>query len=180
MHAAEKMMVAYHELAMRWWAGSWNPQTPCSKVSSSPGGKGLGYAQCLPREQYLYIGEQLFDVCTMLGGCMAEQLFFGRVTMGAQGRPEEGHPEHLCRDRAVRDERGRPRCPSISTAKRRGAGGEAVQRGHGPAHGREVRRLIGSAHARTLDLLTRCREQVDKVGRQLLERKVLGRPTWWS
>jgi len=27
----------------------------------------------------------------------------------------------------------------------------------------EVRRLIGSAHARTLDLLTRCREQVDKA-----------------
>ena len=27
----------------------------------------------------------------------------------------------------------------------------------------EVRRLIGAAHARTLDLLTRCREQVDKA-----------------
>ena len=37
----------------------------------------------------------------------------------------------------------------------------------------EARWLIGSAHARTLDLLTRCREQVDKVGRQLLEKEVL-------
>ena len=27
----------------------------------------------------------------------------------------------------------------------------------------EVRRLIGSAHVRTVDLLTRCREQVDKA-----------------
>ena len=37
----------------------------------------------------------------------------------------------------------------------------------------ELRRLIGSAHARTLDLLTRCREQVDKVGRRLLEKEAL-------
>ena len=32
---------------------------------------------------------------------------------------------------------------------------------------------MGSAHARTLDLLTCCREQVDKVGRRLLEKEVL-------
>ena len=39
----------------------------------------------------------------------------------------------------------------------------------------EVLRLIGSAHVRTLDLLTRCQEQVDKVGRRLLEKEVLER-----
>ena len=32
----------------------------------------------------------------------------------------------------------------------------------------EVRRLIGSAHACTPDLLTPCHQQVDKVGRRLL------------
>ena len=37
----------------------------------------------------------------------------------------------------------------------------------------EVRRPIGSVHARTLDPLTRCREQVDKVRRGLLEKEVL-------
>ena len=37
----------------------------------------------------------------------------------------------------------------------------------------EVGRLIGSVHERTLDLLTRCREQVDKVGRRLLGKEVL-------
>lgn len=38
-----------------------------------------------------------------------------------------------------------------------------------------VRALISTTHARTLDLLSRCREQVDKVGRQLLEKEVLER-----
>jgi ATP-dependent Zn protease len=55
------------------------------QVSIIPRGKGLGYAQYLPREQYLYTREQLFDrMCMMLGGRVAEQLFFGRITTGAQ------------------------------------------------------------------------------------------------
>lgn len=55
------------------------------QVSIIPRGKGLGYAQYLPREQYLYTREQLFDrMCMMLGGRVAEQLFFGQITTGAQ------------------------------------------------------------------------------------------------
>lgn len=54
-------------------------------MSIIPRGKGLGYAQYLPREQYLYSREQLFDrMCMMLGGRVAEQVFFSRVTTGAQ------------------------------------------------------------------------------------------------
>lgn len=64
--------------------------TSCSRVvrvqvSIIPRGKGLGYAQYLPREQYLYSREQLFDrMCMMLGGRVAEHVFFGRITTGAQ------------------------------------------------------------------------------------------------
>lgn len=57
----------------------------CVQVSIIPRGKGLGYAQYLPREQYLYSKEQLFDrMCMMLGGRVAEQVFFSRITTGAQ------------------------------------------------------------------------------------------------
>lgn len=57
----------------------------CVQVSIIPRGKGLGYAQYLPREQYLYTREQLFDrMCMMLGGRVAEQVFFGKITTGAQ------------------------------------------------------------------------------------------------
>lgn len=55
------------------------------QVSIIPRGKGLGYAQYLPREQHLYTREQLFDrMCMMLGGRVAEQLLFGQITTGAQ------------------------------------------------------------------------------------------------
>ncbi len=55
------------------------------QVSIVPRGKGLGYAQYLPKEQYLFTREQLFDrMCMMLGGRVAEQVFFRRITTGAQ------------------------------------------------------------------------------------------------
>jgi AFG3 family protein len=80
-------------------------------VSIIPRGKGLGYAQYLPKEQYLYTTEQvsifakklmnteaennhhlllflfkqLFDrMCMTLGGRASEQVFFSRITTGAQ------------------------------------------------------------------------------------------------
>lgn len=54
-------------------------------MSIIPRGKGLGYAQYLPREQYLYTKEQLFDrMCMTLGGRVSEEIFFGRITTGAQ------------------------------------------------------------------------------------------------
>jgi cell division protease FtsH len=40
----------------------------------------LGYAQYLPREQYLYRSEQLLDeMCMTLGGRAAEDVVFGKV-----------------------------------------------------------------------------------------------------
>lgn len=54
-------------------------------MSIVPRGKGLGYAQYLPKEQYLFTQEQLLDrMCVMLGGRVAEQVFFRQVTTGAQ------------------------------------------------------------------------------------------------
>lgn len=55
------------------------------QLSIIPRGKGLGYAQYQPKEQYLFTREQLFDrMCVMLGGRVAEQVFFGKITTGAQ------------------------------------------------------------------------------------------------
>jgi len=45
----------------------------------------LGYAQYLPKERYLYTTEQLVDrMCMTLGGRVAEEIFFKRITTGAQ------------------------------------------------------------------------------------------------
>lgn len=45
----------------------------------------LGYASYLPKERFLYSTEQLMDrMCMTLGGRVAEEIFFGSITTGAQ------------------------------------------------------------------------------------------------
>ncbi|VDN35139.1 unnamed protein product, partial [Cylicostephanus goldi] len=81
----EKKTVAYHEAghAVAGWFLEY--ADPLLKVSIIPRGKGLGYAQYLPKEQYLYSKEQLSDrMCMTLGGRVSEEIFFGRITTGAQ------------------------------------------------------------------------------------------------
>merc|ERR1711962_97731 len=81
----EKKTVAYHEAGHAVCGWFLEHADPLLKVSIIPRGKGLGYAMYLPREQFLYSKEQLFDsMCMTMGGRVAEELFFGRITTGAQ------------------------------------------------------------------------------------------------
>merc|ERR1712180_437254 len=81
----EKRTVAYHEAGHAVVGWFLEHADPLLKVSIIPRGKGLGYAQYLPKEQYLYSTEQLYDrMCMTLGGRASEQIFFGRITTGAQ------------------------------------------------------------------------------------------------
>jgi len=58
---------------------------PLVKVSIVPRGvAALGYAQYLPKEQFLYQTEQLLDeMCMALGGRAAEDIIFGKISTGA-------------------------------------------------------------------------------------------------
>ena len=79
----EKKTVAYHEAghAVTGWFCKY--ADPLLKVSIIPRGKGLGYAQYLPKENYLMSTEQLFDqMCMTLGGRASEMIFFDRITTG--------------------------------------------------------------------------------------------------
>ncbi|KAG7273876.1 hypothetical protein CRUP_025937 [Coryphaenoides rupestris] len=85
LQPAEKKTVAYHEAGHAVAGWYLEHADPLLKVSIIPRGKGLGYAQYLPKEQYLYTAEQLLDrMCMTLGGRVSEELFFGRITTGAQ------------------------------------------------------------------------------------------------
>ena len=181
LQPGEKMTVAYHEAGHAVVGWFLEHADPLLNVSIVPWGKGLGYAQCLPREQYLYTWEQPFDcMCAMLGGCVAEQLFFGRITTGAQD------------DLRKVTQSAYAQIVQFGMSEKLGQvsfdlpwPGEAlVKKPFSKAMAQlvdeEVRRLIGSMHVCTLDLLMCCCEQVDKVGRRLLEKEVLEQATWWS
>ena len=170
-------MVTYHEAGHAVVGWFLKHADPLLKVSIVPQGKGLCYAQCLPREQYLYTREQLFDrMCAMLGCHVAEQLFFRRVTTGAQ---EDLRKVTQSAYAQIVQFRMSEKLGQVSFHLPR-PGEALVEKPFSEATAQlldeEVWRFIGSAHVRTLDLLMHYREQMDKVGRRLLEKEVLERP----
>jgi AFG3 family protein len=81
----EKQIVAYHEAGHAVAGWFLEHADPLVKVSIVPRGvAALGYAQYLPKEQFLYQTEQLFDdMCMSLGGRAAEEIIFGKISTGA-------------------------------------------------------------------------------------------------
>lgn len=172
----EKKTVAYHEAGHAVAGWFLQHADPLLKVSIIPRGKGLGYAQYLPKEQYLYTKEQLFHrMCMTLGGRVSEQIFFGKITTGAQddlkkvtqsayaqvvqfGMNEKvGHvsfdlpqPGDVVLDKPYSEETAR----MIDT---------------------EVRQLVTVAYKATEKLLLEKKNDVEKVALRLLEKEILSR-----
>jgi cell division protease FtsH len=82
----EKRIVAYHEAGHAIAGWFLEHADPLVKVSIVPRGvAALGYAQYLPKEQFLYTTEQLLDgMCMTLGGRVAEDIVFNKISTGAQ------------------------------------------------------------------------------------------------
>ncbi|XP_072278816.1 mitochondrial inner membrane m-AAA protease component AFG3L1-like [Pyxicephalus adspersus] len=170
----EKRTVAYHEAGHAVVGWFLEHADPLLKVSIIPRGKGLGYAQYLPREQYLYTKEQLFDrMCMMLGGRVAEQIFFGRITTGAQDDLRK--VTHTAYSQVATFGMSKKLGQVSFDLGRQGEvfADKPYSEATAELIDREARDLINSAYERTLELLTSCKDQVEKVGKLLLEKEVL-------
>ncbi len=83
---AEKEIIAYHEAGHAVCGWFLENAMPLLKVTIVPRGIGaLGYAQYLPKEEYITRTEALLDrICMTLGGRAAEEVVFGKISTGAQ------------------------------------------------------------------------------------------------
>jgi len=84
MTEAEKRSIAIHEAGhatISWFTEFANPLV---KVSIVPRGQALGAAWYLPEERVLQTKEAMLDeMCSLLGGRAAEELFIGSISTGA-------------------------------------------------------------------------------------------------
>ena len=180
MSDKEKENTAYHE-AGHALIGCLLPHTdPLHKVTIIPRGPALGLTMSLPEgDRYTNHKKELLDrLVVIMGGRVAEEIFFGDVTNGARGDIGQAsgiarkmvcewgmseklgmvewgeHEEHVFLGRDL----GRQRGYSEATAQE---------------IDREVRKIIDDAYARAVKLITDNRDKLEIIAKALLEFETL-------
>jgi AFG3 family protein len=171
----EKRIVAYHEAGHAVAGWFLEHADPLVKVSIVPRGvAALGYAQYLPKEQFLYQTEQLLDEMSMtFGGRAAEEIVFGKISTGALSdleritkmaysmvtvygmNPEIGNMSFYD---SKQSEYTFNKPYSEATA-------EKIDK--------EVKKIIDLAFERTKKLLVEHREHLEIIAKELLEKEIL-------
>lgn len=170
----EKRIIAYHEAGHAICGWYLEHAYPLLKVTIVPRGvAALGYAQYTPKEQYLYDTDQLIDqICMTLGGRASEDIFFGKVSTGAQNDLQQitRMAYAMVSVYGMNDKVGNvsffdPQQDQTFTKPYSDETAELIDG--------EVRKLIDKCYERTKNLLLEKREQLVTLAEELLEKEVL-------
>lgn len=171
----EKKIVAFHEAGHAVAGWFLEHADPLVKVSIVPRGvAALGYAQYLPKEQFLYQTEQLMDeMCMTLGGRAAEQIIFKKISTGALSDLERVTKlaYSIVSVYGMNDKIG-----NVSFYDSKGDGYKMTKpysETTAEVIDNEVRKLIQSAYDRTLELLTHRIKELEILAKELLEKEIL-------
>lgn len=170
----EKKIIAYHEAGHAICGWYLEHAYPLLKVTIVPRGTAaLGYAQYTPKEQYLYNTDQLLDqICMTLGGRASEEIFFGKISTGAQNDLQQitriGYA--MVTVYGMSDKVGNisfydPQQDQSFTKPYSDETAKLIDE--------EVRNLIDAAYERTKQLLLDKKAQVEKLAEALLDKEVL-------
>ncbi len=170
----EKRIIAYHEAGHAICGWYLEHAYPLLKVTIVPRGTAaLGYAQYTPKEQYLYNTDQLMDqICMTLGGRASEEIFFGKISTGAQNDLQQitRIAYAMVTVYGMSDKVGNisyydPQQDQTFTKPYSDETAKIIDE--------EVRTVIDSAYERTKKLLTQKKQQVEILAEALLEKEVL-------
>jgi cell division protease FtsH len=171
----EKKIVAYHEAGHAVAGWFLEHADPLVKVSIVPRGvAALGYAQYLPKEQFLYQTEQLLDEMSMtFGGRAAEEIIFEKISTGALSDLERitKMAYSIVTVYGMNKEIGNM---SFFDSKQ---SDYTFNKPYSDATAQrideEVKKIIDKAYLRTKDLLIQHREYLDIIAKELLEKEIL-------
>ncbi|MFN3850463.1 MAG: ATP-dependent zinc metalloprotease FtsH [Spirosomataceae bacterium] len=172
----EKEIVAYHEAGHAVTGWFLEHANPLVKVSIVPRGvAALGYAQYLPKEQYLYRTEQFMDeMCKTLGGRAAEDIVYGKISTGALSDLEQvtKMAYSMVTIYGMNDKIG-----NVSFYDSKGSSEYSFSKPYSEETARmideEVRKLIDSAYQKTKELLTEKRDALEKIAQELLKKEII-------
>lgn len=171
----EKEIVAYHEAGHAVAGWFLEHADPLVKVSIVPRGvAALGYAQYLPKEQFLYQTEQLLDeMCMTLGGRAAEEIIFGKISTGALSDLERVTKVaySIVTVYGMNDKIGNV---SFYDSKQNDyAFNKPYSEATAKVIDEEVKQIISGAYERTKNLLTEKKEQLEILAQELLKKEII-------
>ena len=169
----EKEIIAYHEAGHAVCGWFLEHASPLVKVTIVPRGIGtLGYAQYLPKEEYITRTEALLDrMCMTFGGRAAEKIIFGKISTGAQSDLDQvtKMAYSMVSVFGMSDE--------VGQVSFYGMQNESFTKPFSDSTATkiddEVRRIVQSQYERAQDLLLERREELNIIARQLLDHEVI-------
>ncbi|MEL6969149.1 MAG: ATP-dependent zinc metalloprotease FtsH, partial [Bacteroidota bacterium] len=169
----EKKIIAYHE-AGHALCGWYLPHAmPLVKVTIVPRGvAALGYAQYLPKEQYITRTEQMLDqMCMTFGGRAAEDVVFEKISTGAQNDLDK--VTKMAYDMITIYGMNK----QVGQVSFYGMSRDNYQRPYSDDTATliddEVRKLLDSQYERAKDLLREHRDKLELLANELLDKEVL-------
>lgn len=170
----EKRVVAYHEAGHAIAGWFLEHADPLVKVSIVPRGvAALGYAQYLPNERFLVAKEELMDdMILSMGGRVAEDIVFGKITTGALSDLERitRLAYGMVKIYGMNDKVGNlsfydPQGENQFSKPYSDVTAELIDS--------EVRKLVELVYAKTKELINLHRDGLELVAAKLLEKEVL-------
>lgn len=171
----EKKIVAYHEAGHAVAGWFLEHADPLVKVSIVPRGvAALGYAQYLPKEQFLYQTEQLLDeMCMTLGGRAAEEIIFNKISTGALSDLERvtKMAYSIVSVYGMNEKIGNI---SFYDSKQNDYSfNKPYSEDTAKIIDQEVKKLVEEAYQRTKQLLTDKKEQLEILAKELLDKEII-------
>lgn len=169
----EKEIIAYHEAGHAICGWFLEHASPLVKVTIVPRGIGtLGYAQYLPKEEYITRTEQLQDrMCMTLGGRAAEKIVFDKISTGAQSDLDQvtKMAYGMCAVYGMNDKVGNVSFYGMQQDQFN----KPYSDDTATLIDEEVRLLIDEQYIRAQELLKDKRDELEKLAQALLEKEVL-------
>ncbi len=171
----EKKIVAYHEAGHAVAGWFLEHADPLVKVSIVPRGvAALGYAQYLPKEQFLYQTEQLLDeMCMAFGGRVAEDIVFGKISTGALSDLERITKLAYSMVTIYGMNQVIGNMSFYDSKQSEYAFNKPYSEATSEKIDEQVRGIIDEAYTRTKNLLSKHRQHLEVIAKELLEKEIL-------